>query len=227
VFTWDSRDKRSSFSTVPQPRPIRHFLVSPFLATHTKNAPVSPFVATLTKTKDLKSFVCHTYEKTPGGPPPLFRFSRLSALVFLALAPALAGAHLRPQQPPQPSAAQAARQQWKTVPFAIVRYNDDAPKSWNVYRGEKKGVYLVRLWKRYLVVDTGQQSAFEIDPAKVKVEGDNAELSPADIPADPIETSEWKSRDAGPVLRHRFRFGTTGNFMELQIPLQINGKPLY
>ena len=108
-----------------------------------------------------------------------------------------------------------------------MRYNDDAPKSWNVYHAEKKGVYLVRLWKRYLVVDTTQQAAFEIDPAKVKVEGDNAELSSADIPVDPIETSEWKSRDAGPVLRHRFRFGSAGNFLELQIPLQLNGKPLY
>jgi hypothetical protein len=214
MFTWDNRDKRPSFSTVPQLRPVRHFLVSPFLATHTRIT-------------DLKSFVCHTCEKTFGGPHPLFRFSGLAALVLLALVPSSAGAYLRPQQPPQPPAPQAARQQWKTVPFAIVRYNDDAPKSWNVYHGEKKGVYLVRLWKRYLVVDTGQQAAFEIDPAKVKVEGDNAELSPADIPVDPVETSEWKSRDAGPVLRHRFRFGTTGNFMELQIPLQINGKPAY
>lgn len=131
----------------------------------------------------------------------------------------------RAHQQPQPVGS--AKQQWKTVPFAIVRYNDDAPKSWNVYRSEKKGVYLVRLWKRFLVVNTAEQSAYEIDPAKVKVEGDNAELSAADIPSDPIETSEWKSRDAGPVMRHRFRFGTSGNFMELQIPLMINGKPAY
>jgi len=121
----------------------------------------------------------------------------------------------------------AQKQQWKTVPFAIVRYNDDAPKSWNVYHGEKKGVYLVRLWKRYLLIDTTQQSAFEIDPAKVKVEGGNAELSSSDIPNDSIELAEWKSRDSGPVVRHRFRFGPGGNFMELQIPLLPNGKPAY
>jgi hypothetical protein len=128
------------------------------------------------------------------------------------------------QQPPHPL---QNNQQWKTVPFAIVRYNDDAPKSWNVYHAEKKGVYLVRLWKRYLLVDTTDQSAYEIDPAKVKVEGNNAALSSADIPNDPIDTAEWKSRDAGPVVRHRFRFGQTGNFMELQIPLLRNGKPAY
>src|SRR5215831_19764319 len=126
------------------------------------------------------------------------------------------------------SAAQKGTvQHWKTVPFAIVRYNDDAPKSWNVYHGEKKGIYLVRLWKRYLLIDTGEQSAYEIDPGKVKIEGENALLNSADIPSEPIETAEWKSRDAGPVLRHRFRFGKTGNFMELQIPLLPSGKPVY
>ena len=122
---------------------------------------------------------------------------------------------------------QKNKQHWKSLPFAIVRYNDDAPKSWNVYRGERKGVYLVRLWKRYLLIDTNSQSAFEIDPGTVKVEGENAELAVGDIPSDPLEISEWKSRDAGPVLRHRFRFGQTGNYLELQIPLQINGKPAY
>src|SRR5215469_8874603 len=127
----------------------------------------------------------------------------------------------------QLTAQQKSKQQWKPLPFAIVRYNDDAPKSWNVYHGEKKGIYLVRLWKRYLLIDTGEQSAYEIDPGKVKIEGENALLNSADIPSEPIETAEWKSRDAGPVLRHRFRFGKTGNFMELQIPLLPSGKPAY
>lgn len=127
----------------------------------------------------------------------------------------------------QQSSQSGQTQQWKTVPFAIVRYNDDAPKSWNVYHSEKKGIYLVRLWKRYLLIDTTDHSAYEVDPSKVKVEGENAGLNSADIPADPIETAEWRTRDAGPVLRHRFRFGQTGNFMELQIPLLPNGKPAY
>ena len=143
-------------------------------------------------------------------------------LVLTVVLPLAATATLSRQSSPA-----IQKQQWKTVPFAIVRYNDDAPKSWNVYHSEKKGVYLVRLWKRYLLIDTTDHSAYEIDPAKVKVEGENAQLDSADIPTDPIETAEWRSRDAGPVLRHRFRFGQTGNFMELQIPLLPNGKPAY
>jgi aspartokinase-like uncharacterized kinase len=124
-------------------------------------------------------------------------------------------------------AQQSSKQLWKTLPFAIVRYNDDAPKSWNVYRGDHKGIYLVRLWKRYLLVDTDSQNVFEIDPEKVQVQGENAELAARDIPADPLETSEWRTKNAGPVLRHRFRFGKTGNFMELQIPVLPNGRPAY
>jgi hypothetical protein len=125
------------------------------------------------------------------------------------------------------AAPQSSKEQWKTLPFAIVRYNDDAPKSWNVYRGDRKGIYLVRLWKRYLLIDTDSQSAFEIDPGKVTVQGEKAELASSDIPAEPIETTEWKTRNAGPVLRHRFRFGASGNYMELQIPVLPNGKPAY
>jgi len=142
----------------------------------------------------------------------------LASLLVLVL-PILLGANAFAQQP--------SKQTWKTLPFAIVRYNDDAPKSWNVYRGDRKGIYLVRLWKRYLLVDTDSQSAYEVDPAKVTINGDTAELKPADIPEEPIETTEWKTRNAGPVLRHKFRFGTTGNFMELQIPVLPNGKPAY
>ena len=116
---------------------------------------------------------------------------------------------------------------WKSVQFAIVRYNDDAPASWNIYHGERKGVLLVRLWRRYLLVKEQDQEVYEIDPDKVKVQGEAVEWAPSDLPADPIETSEWKARDVGPMRRVRFRFGKTGNVLDIQFPLLVNGKPAY
>ncbi len=56
---------------------------------------------------------------------------------------------------------------WKPVEFAIVRYNDDAPASWNMYHGEKKGLLLLRLWRRYLLVNVQEQEVYELDPDKV------------------------------------------------------------
>ena len=47
------------------------------------------------------------------------------------------------------------------------------------------------------------------------------------FPTEPIETSEWKVRDVGPMRRVKFRFGKTGNFLDIQLPLLVNGKPAY
>ena len=116
---------------------------------------------------------------------------------------------------------------WKPVVFAIVKFNDEAPKSWNIYHTDKKGLLLVHLWKRYLLLDMKEQEAFEIDPQTVKPTGENVEWSLADKPEQPIETPEWKTRDVGSMRRTLFRLGKDGHFLELQIPLLINGKPAY
>ena len=126
-----------------------------------------------------------------------------------------------------PLRASADQKVWKPVQFAIVRFNEDAPKSWNIYHGEKRGVLLVRLWKRYMLVDLKEQEVYEVDPEKVKPQGENVEWSPADISDQPVETSEWKVRDIGLVQRVRFRFGKNGSFLEIQLPLLPNGKTAY
>lgn len=125
------------------------------------------------------------------------------------------------------SAEQKDKATWKPVEFAIVKFNEEAPKSWNLYHTEKKGLLLLHLWKRYLLIDMKEQEAYEIDPQTVKVSGESLEWSLANKPEEPIDTPEWKSRDIGPMQRTRFRLGKDGLFLELQIPLQINGKPMY
>jgi hypothetical protein len=117
--------------------------------------------------------------------------------------------------------------EWKSVSFAIVRFNDEAPKSWNIYHTSKRGVLLVRLWKRYLLVDMAEQQVFDVDPRTVKPSGDNVEWNPSDIPEEPLEISEWKERNVGPVQRVRFRLGKEGHILELQLPLRADGKAAY
>lgn len=121
----------------------------------------------------------------------------------------------------------ARKSTWQSIQFGIVRFNDAAPNSWNIYHSEKKGVLLVRLWKRYLLVKVEDEEVFDIDPQKVTVKGDSVEWSIADKPEKPIETPEWKDRNVGLVQRVRFRLGKDGHFLELQIPLAPNGRPIY
>jgi len=118
---------------------------------------------------------------------------------------------------------------WHTVEFAIVKFNDGPPISWNIYHSEKekKGVLLVRLWKRYLLVNVQDQEVFDIDPQKIKVNGDAVEWSMADVPDKPIDAVDFTGRSVGTMERIRFRFGKDGHMLEIQIPFGINGRPLY
>jgi len=116
---------------------------------------------------------------------------------------------------------------WRQLEFAILKFNEDAPKSWNIYHSEKKGVLLVRLWKRYLLVNLPDEEVYDIDPQKIKAVGDAVEWSYADMPEKPIETSDWKEKNVGQLVRVRFRLGKDGHYLELQLPLGPNGRPIY
>jgi hypothetical protein len=116
---------------------------------------------------------------------------------------------------------------WKSVQFAILRFNDQAPNSWNIYHSEKKGILLVRLWKRYMLVKIQDEEVYDIDPQKITVHGDSVDWSYADIPDKPVEIVEWKERNIGSMQRVTFRFGKNGHVLELQIPLGLNREPMY
>jgi hypothetical protein len=147
-------------------------------------------------------------------------FPRLSGTILL-LALACCGA----------SAAPAGEKTlWKPVQFAIVRFNDQAPQTWNIYHleKEKRDALLVKLWKRYLYLDLKEAEVYEVDPQTVKPQGENVEWSLSDLPSDPIEISDWKVRDVGLMVRRvRFRFGKTGHYLDINLPLKPDGKPAY
>jgi hypothetical protein len=142
----------------------------------------------------------------------------LLSLGFFGLVPLLA------QTPPAESAPKSV---WSPVQFAIVKFNDDAPKSWNMYHTDRKGLLLVRIWKRYLFVDLNDEEVYDIDPRKVVVKGDTVEFSFGDVPDNPIDTPEFRSRSIGLLQRVRFRLGKDGHILELQMPLGPTGRPIY
>jgi hypothetical protein len=108
-----------------------------------------------------------------------------------------------------------------------VKFNDAAPNSWNIYHGDKKGLLLVRLWKRYLFIDVQDEEVYDIDPTKITVVGNSVEWWLGDVPDKPIDTPEFKERNVGLVDRIRFRLGKEGHYLEVQIPMGPTGKPIY
>jgi hypothetical protein len=116
---------------------------------------------------------------------------------------------------------------WKSVEFAIVKFNDGPPKSWNMYHTDKRGVLLLRMWKRYLLIDLNEQEVYDIDPATVKTQTDAVEWSASDKPAEPLDITEWKERNVGTMDRVRFRLPKQGAVVELQLPMRPDGKSVY
>jgi hypothetical protein len=96
-----------------------------------------------------------------------------------------------------------------------------------MYHSEKKGLLLVHLWKRYLLLDMKEREVYEVDPQTVKPHGEDVEWSNADARDQPLEISEWKERNVGQLLRVSFRLSKDGHVLELQIPLKPDGKPAY
>jgi hypothetical protein len=133
----------------------------------------------------------------------------------------------RPSRAQIPTVESAPKSVWSPVQFAIVKFNEDAPKSWNMYHTDRKGLLLVRIWKRYLFVDLNDEEVYDIDPRKVNVKGDTVEFSFGDVPDNPIETPEFRSRSIGMLQRVRFRLGKDGHILELQIPLGPTGRSIY
>jgi hypothetical protein len=151
------------------------------------------------------------------------RFCAVAVLLVLSLEPFC----IRPTRAQNPAADSAPQSVWSPVQFAIVKFNEDAPKSWNMYHTDRKGLLLVRIWKRYLFVDLNDEEVYDIDPRKVTVKGDNVEFSFGDVPDKPIETPEFRSRSIGMLQRVRFRLGKDGHVLELQIPLGPTGRSIY
>ena len=156
-------------------------------------------------------------------PCPFF----LRAVFVFLMFGAFSESRIIAQTPSQPSSAAKPPVTWNSVEFAILRYNENAPNSWNIYHSGKKGVFLVRLWKRYLLVRVDDEEVYDIDPQTIRVAGNSVCWSSSDMPDKPIETPDWKERDIGLMKRIRFRLGKDGHFLELQIPLGPNGRPIY
>jgi hypothetical protein len=117
---------------------------------------------------------------------------------------------------------------WKPLAQAVLKLNGEAPKTWNVYRTEKRDAWtLVRLWRRYLLIDEREQAVYDLDPQTLKSKADELEWSEADKPAKPIEISEWNTRNIGPARRIRFRFGKDGGSLEVQVPQKPDLRPFY
>lgn len=117
---------------------------------------------------------------------------------------------------------------WKPLDQIILRVDGKAPQFWNAYRAAKKDNWiLLKLWRRYLLVDLKEGAVYDLDPQKLRSDGANLEWLESEKPAEPILISDWNTRDVGPAYRIRFRFGADGRVLDMQLPHRPDRRSLY
>ena len=114
---------------------------------------------------------------------------------------------------------------WKPVANAFLRVNDEGLKEWGVFQIEKKTKkdkaddrFLVQLADRFLLVDAAQRKVFDLTSANIQRSGPDALWDAANLPAKPLNTSEWLVRDVGLAQRIKMHLDAEDRTLDLQIP---------
>jgi hypothetical protein len=115
--------------------------------------------------------------------------------------------------------AKAKPVSWKSIYDALLRVNDAAPKDWSVYRvGKKKDPLILRLGKRYLLIESHDRKIFELDASKVDRKPGEIFWNPADRPDKPLATSDWVVDDIGAAFIITMKLDAENMAINLQLP---------
>lgn len=157
----------------------------------------------------------------------------------------LASIPAAPQQPP--------RIVWKPVAMALLRVDDAPPKTWQVYRSDRrKQLLLVQIGARFLLADLQARRVYELSSDTLtRVKNTLEWTDPGDAPAQPAATvdatsdakpasdqsarpakrllpsADWSMRDVGPAMRIRFRLTDEGRDFDVQFPIQPDLRQFY
>jgi hypothetical protein len=108
---------------------------------------------------------------------------------------------------------------WKSIPDAVLRIDDRAPKQWSLYHaGKKYDPLLLQLGSRVLVIYVHNQAVYEIPPAQVEHQGEDLLWREINKSVKPLATSEWSTRDIGSAWRVRVKLTEEGRLVDIQIP---------
>ena len=108
---------------------------------------------------------------------------------------------------------------WKPIPQALLRVDDQPVKNWNVYIENKKGdPLLLQMGNRFLLIQVHARQIFELAPAKIEHKGTELLWDPANLPAEPLATSNWIIRDVGFAYRIDARLVAENHVVDLQLP---------
>jgi hypothetical protein len=111
---------------------------------------------------------------------------------------------------------------FKPLEAVILRIDDRAPKLWNIFKPDKKDMFLLQLGQRFLMIDVKERRVFELESQKLEHKGNELIWNDSDKPDAPLATEEWTVREVGFARRIKFKLSTEGRVVDIQIPIPID-----
>jgi hypothetical protein len=108
---------------------------------------------------------------------------------------------------------------WKPITQALLRVDDQAVKDWNVYQENKKGdPLLLQMGNRYLLIQVHERKVFDLAPAKIDRKGAELLWDAANLPSEPLASTDWLIKDVGFAYRIGMRLVAENRVLDLQLP---------
>lgn len=121
---------------------------------------------------------------------------------------------------------------WKGVPIAVLKVDERPAKIWDVFVSkEHKGLILVQLGSRFLMLDTEEKQVRELPADSLKRTGRDlhGELpaAEAESKAKLLATADWSEKSAGNLRIWKVRLTEEGRLLEVQLPQQGDLRKFY
>lgn len=129
------------------------------------------------------------------------------------------------------AAADSDAIRWKEIDESEVKLDGKPPIAANVYlpdkKSKKKGMVLVLLGHRYLLLDTNGHLVYAVFLSDITKNG--ADILTADLeqPSRAIPSTDWTSRDVGPAQLIKLTLGDYNRVLEVELPHPVDLRSLY
>ncbi len=130
-------------------------------------------------------------------------------------------------------AGESDRVHWKPMDGAQLKLDGKTPIAWNVYEPERKDKkkdpprVLVLLGRRYLLIDVKEHLVYSVLPADLEAQGTDFESGDLGQESRLIPSTEWSTRDVGPMELVELKLGDYGRVLQIQLPHMPDMRPFY
>jgi len=116
---------------------------------------------------------------------------------------------------------------------AQLKLDGKTPLAWNVYEPERKDKrkdpprVLVLLGRRYLLIDVKEHLVYSVMPSDLQAQGTDFESGELAQESRLIPSSDWSTRDVGPMELVELTLGDYGRALQVQLPHMPDMRPFY